>query len=138
MPLGVIGLPAAMALYPAFGFMLARLFWTRGPARILAFAAALTLTEWLRGNLFTGFPWNAFGMAFGGNLVAAQFASLVGLYGLTLVAIADLRGAGDACRQTLEPARAARPAARRRSRLPDLRLRRRAAGCRRGTISSRA
>ena len=87
MPLGVIGLPAAMALYPAFGFMLARLFWTRGPARILTFAAALTLTEWLRGNLFTGFPWNAFGMAFGGNLVAAQFAALVGLYGLTLVAI---------------------------------------------------
>ena len=87
MPLGVIGLPAAMALYPAFGFMLARLFWTRGPARILTFAAALTLTEWLRGNLFTGFPWNAFGMAFGGNLVAAQFAALIGLYGLTLVAI---------------------------------------------------
>jgi apolipoprotein N-acyltransferase len=87
MPLGVIGLPAAMALYPAVGFMLARLFWTPGPARILVFAAALTLTEWLRGNLFTGFPWNAFGMALGGNLIAAQFASLIGLYGLTLVAI---------------------------------------------------
>lgn len=86
MPLGVVGLPAAMALYPAFGFMLARLVWSAGPARILAFAAAMTLTEWLRGNLFTGFPWNAFGMAFGGNLVSAQFASLVGLYGLTLAA----------------------------------------------------
>ncbi|MGO9673349.1 MAG: apolipoprotein N-acyltransferase [Methylocella sp.] len=87
MPLGVIGLPAAMALYPAFGFMLARLVWTPGPARILAFAAALTLTEWLRGNLFTGFPWNAFGMALGGDLAMAQLASLIGLNGLTLVAI---------------------------------------------------
>ncbi len=87
LPLGVFGLPAAMALYPAFGFLLARLFWTPGPARILVFAAALTLTEWLRGNLFTGFPWNAFGMALGGNLIAAQFASLIGLYGLTLAAI---------------------------------------------------
>ncbi|MGA2637049.1 apolipoprotein N-acyltransferase [Methylocella sp.] len=87
MPLGVIGLPAVMALYPAFGFMLARLVWTPGPARVLVFAAALTLTEWLRGNLFTGFPWNAFGMALGGNLAAAQLASIIGLYGLTLVAI---------------------------------------------------
>ena len=68
MPLGVIGLPAAMALYPALGFMLARLIWTPGATRIFALAAALTFTEWLRGNLFTGFPWNAFGMALGGNL----------------------------------------------------------------------
>ncbi len=87
MPLGVLGLPAAMALYPALGFLLARLVWTPGPSRIFAFAAALTFSEWLRGNLFTGFPWNAFGMALGGNLVAAQLASVVGLYGLTLVSI---------------------------------------------------
>jgi apolipoprotein N-acyltransferase len=87
MPLGVIGLPAAMALYPALGFMLARLIWTPGANRLFALAAALTFTEWLRGNLFTGFPWNAFGMALGGNLATAQLASLVGLYGLTAVAI---------------------------------------------------
>ena len=87
MPLGVIGLPAAMALYPALGFMLARLIWTPGATRIFALAAALTFTEWLRGNLFTGFPWNVFGMALGGNLAGAQLASLVGLYGLTAVAI---------------------------------------------------
>ena len=87
MPLGVIGLPAAMALYPAFGFALTRLVWTPARTRVFALAAALTLSEWLRGNLFTGFPWNAFGMALGGNLVAAQFASVVGLYGLTLIAI---------------------------------------------------
>ncbi|ACK51809.1 apolipoprotein N-acyltransferase [Methylocella silvestris BL2] len=88
MPLGVIGLPAAMAFYPALGFFLASLLWTQGPARILTFAAALTLAEWLRGHLFTGFPWNAFGMALGGNLLTAQAASLTGLYGLTLLAIA--------------------------------------------------
>lgn len=87
MPLGVIGLPAAMAIYPALGFMLARLIWTQGPSRIFAFAAALTFTEWLRGNLFTGFPWNAFGMALGGNLFGAQLASIIGIYGLTVVTI---------------------------------------------------
>jgi apolipoprotein N-acyltransferase len=41
----------------------------------------------LRGHLFTGFPWNLFGMALGGNLVLAQAASLIGVYGLTLIAI---------------------------------------------------
>jgi apolipoprotein N-acyltransferase len=90
MPFGVIGLPAALALYPAFGFLLARLLWSSGPTRLFALAAALTLTEWLRGHVLTGFPWNAFGMALGGNLVAAQAASIIGLYGLTVVAIVVL------------------------------------------------
>src|SRR5205807_1541503 len=34
-----------------------------------------------------GFPWNTFGIALGGNLVTAQLASVVGLYGLTVIAI---------------------------------------------------
>src|SRR5262249_27452478 len=32
-----------------------------GAARIVALAAALALSEWLRGHLFSGFPWNALG-----------------------------------------------------------------------------
>lgn len=87
LPLGVIGLPAAMAFYPGFGFALARLLWSPGAGRIFALAVGLGLSEWLRGHLLTGFPWNSFGMALGGHLVTAQFASLVGLYGLTLAAI---------------------------------------------------
>jgi apolipoprotein N-acyltransferase len=88
LPLGVIGLPAVLAFFPAFGFAFARLLWSPGPGRILAFAAGLGLSEWLRGHMFTGFPWNAFGMALGGNLVTAQVASVIGLYGLTVVTIA--------------------------------------------------
>ena len=87
LPLGVVGLPAAFAVFPGFGFMLARLIWPPGTGRLFAFAAALSLTEWLRGHLFTGFPWNVFGMALGGNLVTAQLASVIGLYGLTIAAI---------------------------------------------------
>lgn len=88
LPLGVIGLPAVLALFPAFGFMVARLLWSAGSGRILAFAFALALSEWLRGHLFTGFPWNEYGMALGGNLVLAQASSLFGLYGLNLVTVA--------------------------------------------------
>lgn len=38
--------------------------------------------------MLSGFPWNEFGMALGQNLVFAQLASIVGLHGLTLLAIA--------------------------------------------------
>ena len=44
--------PSALAL--------ARLLWTRGPTRLIALAVALTAAEWLRGHLFTGFPWNVY------------------------------------------------------------------------------
>jgi apolipoprotein N-acyltransferase len=62
--------------------------WTRGAARILTLAAALTLAEWLRGHVLTGFPWNAFGYSLTGSLALAQAAALIGLWGLTFIAIA--------------------------------------------------
>ena len=86
MPLGVIALPAALALFPALAFALARLWWGVGLRRILVFALALALTEWLRGHILTGFPWNTPGMALASSLALAQSASVVGLYGLTLIA----------------------------------------------------
>ncbi|MCP8938618.1 apolipoprotein N-acyltransferase [Alsobacter sp. SYSU M60028] len=88
MPLGVLGLPAGLGLFTALGFALARLMWTRGAVRVLALAAGLGVSEWLRGNVLTGFPWNAYGMALGDHLWLAQAASLVGLNGLTLAAVA--------------------------------------------------
>lgn len=88
LPLGVFGLPAGLALFPALGFALARLMWSSRGVRVLGLAAGLTAAEWLRGHVLTGFPWNAPGMAFGGQLVLAQGASVIGLWGLTLLTIA--------------------------------------------------
>ncbi len=90
MPLGVIGLPAGLAFFPALGFMLARAIWPAGAARILAFAAAMTIAEWLRGHVLSGFPWNSFGLAFGAAPLLEQSAALIGLYGLTFLALAIL------------------------------------------------
>jgi apolipoprotein N-acyltransferase len=88
MPFAVIGLPAVLAVYTGVGVALARMLWTRGASRILALAAALTAVEWLRGHLFTGFPWNAFGYALTSPLALAQSASVVGIWGLTFITVA--------------------------------------------------
>lgn len=87
LPFGVLGLPALLAFFPALGFALARLVWSRDGARVLALGVGLTVAELLRGHLFTGFPWNSPGMALGQNLWLMQTASLVGLYGLTFLAV---------------------------------------------------
>jgi apolipoprotein N-acyltransferase len=87
-PFAVLGLPAYLALYPALGFALARLLWTRDASRILALAVALTVSEWLRGHLLTGFPWNTYGYALSKPLALAQIASVIGLWGLTFLTVA--------------------------------------------------
>ena len=87
LPFAVIGLPALLAVYTAIGVALARVLWTRGGLRILALGVTLTAVEWLRGHALTGFPWNAFGYALAAPLPLAQSASLIGLWGLTFIAV---------------------------------------------------
>ena len=88
LPIAVIGLPAFLAIFTAAGLAGARLLWSPGATRILALAVALTAVEWLRGHVLTGFPWNAFGYALASPLPFAQGASIIGLWGLTFVALA--------------------------------------------------
>jgi apolipoprotein N-acyltransferase len=80
-------LPAYLALFTGFGFALARLLWTRDASRVLALAISLTIAEWLRGHVLTGFPWNAYGYALFRPLALAQTASLIGLWGMTFLTI---------------------------------------------------
>ena len=88
LPVAVAGLPAYLALFTGLGLAAARLIWVRGPERVLALAAMLTAAEWLRGHLFSGFPWNTFGYALTEPLALAQSVSLIGIWGLTFLCIA--------------------------------------------------
>lgn len=87
LPLGVIGLPALLGVFYGLGFVLARLVRSRGAGRIASLGFGLATCEWLRGHLFTGFPWNTLGMALGQNLWLMQGGAVFGLYGLTLLAV---------------------------------------------------
>ncbi|MGA2287069.1 apolipoprotein N-acyltransferase, partial [Bradyrhizobium sp.] len=79
---------AYLALFTALGFALARLLWSRDAFRVIALALGLTLSEWLRGHVLTGFPWNTLGYALSEPLALAQTASLIGLWGLTFLSVA--------------------------------------------------
>ena len=88
MPFAVLTMPVGLALFTGLGVGLAAIFWSDQFRRILVLAAGLTLTDWLRGHVLTGFPWNAFGYGVSGSLSMSQAASLVGLYGLTFFVVA--------------------------------------------------
>jgi apolipoprotein N-acyltransferase len=92
LPIAVLGLPAWLAVYTGFGVAVARLLWAPGAMRILALAVGLTTSEWLRGHLLTGFPWNAFGYALTSPLILAQSAALLGMWALTFIAVAIFAG----------------------------------------------
>jgi len=80
-------LPAGVALFGAVACAAAMAFWPTGAGRILVFAVLMAGSEWLRGHLFTGFPWNLSGYGWGASLAVLQSASLMGAYGLSFLTI---------------------------------------------------
>ncbi|MEO0977476.1 MAG: apolipoprotein N-acyltransferase [Pseudomonadota bacterium] len=88
LPFAVLAMPAGLSLFTALGVALAAMFWSDQFRRILLLAACLTLADWLRGHILTGFPWNAFGYGISESLILAQSASLVGIYGLSFLVVA--------------------------------------------------
>ena len=92
LPFAVTLLPAGLALFPAAALGAARAAWRQGFSRVLVLAIALSLAEWLRGHVLTGFPWNVLGYALTSPLALMQAAGLVGIYGLTLSTVVILTG----------------------------------------------
>jgi apolipoprotein N-acyltransferase len=87
MPLAVLAMPAGLALFYAGATALASAAWRPGGARVLALALALSAMEWLRGHVFSGFPWNVLGYALTYPAALMQSAAVFGIYGLTLFAV---------------------------------------------------
>ncbi len=87
LPLAVLGLPAFLAIYYGLAAALARLFWSDGLGRIAALAGAFGLGEWLRGALFTGFPWNAIGYGAMPVPLLMQSAGPLGIAAINALAV---------------------------------------------------
>jgi apolipoprotein N-acyltransferase len=87
LPFAVTLMPAGLALFWAAAAAVASLAWRPGFARVLALALALAAAEWLRGHVLTGFPWNVLGYALTAPDALMQSASVLGIYGLTLLTV---------------------------------------------------
>lgn len=86
-PFAVTGMPAFLGLFTGAAALVSRLFWSKGARRILVFAAAWAVFEYLRGHILTGLPWNLTGQALAGTAIGAQTAAWYGAYGLSLVTL---------------------------------------------------
>jgi apolipoprotein N-acyltransferase len=82
---GLAGLLIAyLAVYPALFSLTLTSAVARAGVPALALAPVLWVgTEWLRGTLFTGFPWVLLGYSQSSVIAPLQVASLVGIYGLS-------------------------------------------------------
>jgi apolipoprotein N-acyltransferase len=86
-PFVAVLFPGFLALYPALACAVTAYLRRAGSTRILLFAAAYALCEWLRGHLFTGFPWNLAAYGWGAVPQIMQCAAVIGAYGLTLLTL---------------------------------------------------
>ncbi len=102
MPVAMVGLPIVLSVFHGIATLAASL-WGHGiHRRALALALAWGATEWLRGQMFTGFPWNLAGYGWLGSDALAQTAAIFGMYGVTLLAVA---AAASAAGIAAQPAR---------------------------------
>ncbi|USI73865.1 apolipoprotein N-acyltransferase [Sphingomonas morindae] len=90
--IAVLLLSLYLAVFPGLAALGA--WWTTrriggGAATLsLALGACWGVSEWLRGTLFTGFPWNPAAAAFV-DLPLAQLARITGTYGLSAIIVAS-------------------------------------------------
>lgn len=87
MPLSLVVGPALYGLYYGFIPLLAWRCRERKTAHAVATVAAWAIIEWLRGHLFTGFPWNLAGSAWMHDLPVMQVSAYAGIYGLSLLTL---------------------------------------------------
>ena len=85
MPFALGGLSAFLSLFWALATMMAAWLARRGHPLWLSVPVAFAALEWLRGHLFTGFPWAVFGQMVDEMWGVEQAAAFVGMTGLTFL-----------------------------------------------------
>ncbi|MEQ8709534.1 MAG: apolipoprotein N-acyltransferase [Rhodospirillales bacterium] len=90
LPVAVFGIAGILALFSAIACLPAWAVRKLGGgwiSAVLALAGGWTLLEWCRNWAFTGFPWNPVGSVWGVADIMVQPASVIGVFGLSLLTV---------------------------------------------------
>lgn len=90
----VFGLAMLLSAFPALACAIATRMTRAGLPSALSLASAWVASEWLRGHILTGFPWNLAAYSLADWTVLSQAASLVGSYGLGFLIVLSATLAG--------------------------------------------
>lgn len=84
-PFALLGLGGGLAIFPMLAVWASWRLADGLIRRAVLLAVFWAVTEYLRGHLLTGFPWNLLAHVWAIDAAPMQFASFVGVYGLSFV-----------------------------------------------------
>ena len=76
----LFGLPLLMLIFVSPSFIIPVIFWDTKINKIISLASCISIGEFLRGNIFTGFSWNNFSHSLAINENLMQIFSITGQY----------------------------------------------------------
>jgi apolipoprotein N-acyltransferase len=80
MPIAILGLPVLLAIFYGFAVLAISSFIKRDYIFLLIFSISLSVFEYLRGILFTGFSWNLISYSWSFSLENIQILKFIGTY----------------------------------------------------------
>ncbi len=87
LPFVALLFPGGLAIFFAIACGLCGWLWNAAHARVFLFAAIVGGIEYVRGHIFTGFPWNLPGYGWGASLGVMQSVATFSIYGLSFLTL---------------------------------------------------